>query len=315
MNEALLLALLTVGARASDVPASTRAASAAAVPPYDESWVSYFRGSDRVQWGVFDPVTGLETVFQELDAYPSNILWSPSFDRVLYRIGSEIFDAPWKPGAEPVKTADLPQEAAGLDAELLVSSPTGRLRLGVLISAPAEQLPAGFGAPYRARVWEREPGGSWTLLRDRLTSVGAGENLGLSVVSEDLRTGWIRAEPNPLDFDRLDWLHRGSDGAGEAFLSSRTNKKRGLRLRVEAGNQPGFKTPIVFQDRYSGQEKTLKGLPPCADRLAFSRNGDYLLVASEELGRCACVVGLGSGLFRCLPADSRWAAWVRPLRR
>ena len=253
------------------------AALPAAAAVYDDRWVSFFGGENRVSWRLLDPVTGLATDFLELDAFPRNIQWSPASDRVLFRLGAEVHEAPWRPGSKSRIVADLPGETRGLDVALAVSSQTGRLRAGVLIPAPEERFPAGLGTPFRARVWEREPGGAWTLIRDELTNLGTGNSLGWGSISEALATDWISA-------DRPSGGVVAGGGGGESF------------------------------DPYAGLEKVFSLAAPCAKARSLSRNGHFLIVADRERSRCAGVVNLKEETAVPLPPGSRRAFWANPFK-
>jgi hypothetical protein len=271
-------------------------------------------------WRIYDPETRRDFSFLRLAGAPSHIRWDSSFKFVDFKVGRDVFRAPWGPVTRPVVLVRLPVDSTVCDfwqdeRDASWNCASDR-HLGDINRN-------GIFSISSAELWKSVDGGEhWTLVRrDSCWEVSCGciatwlptANPNSPVTLMVLQDS-MRIEHHP--YRVLKAAAGGFDSGEESLVTVPVQGDSASRLEFMEGfgDSDHAKLPIVYRNPRKGIRRTIATedtMDLDMGQIGFQQVGRYLLVASEYRGEYARVADLRTGriLFRA-PRQARWSVWT-----
>ena len=273
-------------------------------------------------WRIYNPETRQDGSFLRLPGAPLHIRWDNSFRFVEYKLGRDVFRAPWRLGAKPVLVVRLPVDSTLCDFwrdELDASWNYASDRHIGYVKRHGDQFSISS-----AEVWKSIDGGAhWSLVkRDScwevscgcvaawLPRAGAGSPITLLALQDSMR---IEHHPYRV----LKGTGGDPESGEESLVTVPVRGVPGGRLEFMEGfgDSDHAKLPIVYVNSRLGIRRTICAEDTTLDldmgQIGFQQEGPFLLVAGEYGGAQARVADLRTGKVQFqAPLQARWSVWA-----
>lgn len=319
------------------VLASATASHSSAIPrmsaPSRRSVVTYFvdknvQGQIVTEWRVFDPATGVDTLFGALSA--RSVYWDTTESIAEYISGDQLFRVSWEHGAQPWPLLRLPNYDV---RDWWLDAVTKTWRAMVVRGVSCEHA-SSQRSPWccRAEMWHsNRSGSSWQLARAETTDCEDSHTysggwrvadppgtcrspaIGLRQLQDAMSLDAWGGKPEPIPPPRGEV----SGGAPWVYVPFRTSLGRGLafRLRRSPRGITTLAAPLYLIDRSRGTQQLLDTPFMRRDeeawQLGFEEQEGYLLLS----GTRTYLFDLRTGA-QILPqpcCSVRQAVWIKPL--
>ncbi len=265
-------------------------AAASYANPRCDRTLCYFCGNDNgVQWRIYDPTAGIDTLLLSLPGEAS-VRWDSSRTHAEYCVGGDLFEVAWRLGAHPKRIARLPHLPAIEDWWFNPDS----LRWQVWTMEPLAETPTR--PAYRdcdCELWQSSRNGErWhRMIADTVDCAAWFEGSPPPPVPPRIAALRARGVPMVTSADLTDDLSPESPGAewiGSSsdscefplyYVPSRSVKGRGISFRYgDAAPEPDRAVqPVHWVDRDHGARVLLCGPDSCPSEITG-------VTISEECG-------------------------------
>jgi len=255
-------------------------------------------------WRIFDPATGLDTLFLKLPSFPLLMQWNPQFTRVEFIVGDRVERVPWALGGKIQEMAVLPVDSAYCD---LWTDSSGQFHL----------VTGGIAS---VRSWDQQRSGGW-----RVAAVDSpvgdlciptsprrvAPHTRVVTATSLLDSMRIESHRNAGIQDPCAWISQDHC----AWVPSARDTSIGIEMWYGYGHSFHAMEPFIWVDRAHSRHKMVyapgQSHDEAAGQLAFAERHGFLLVVAEFSGAYPAVVDMRSGdvVFRTNQYSGR-AVWV-----
>lgn len=282
----------------------------------------------KYEWRVYQPATGQDVFFLALDEKPESIFWDKAFTLVRFRIKDSLYEYSWACQPQLRQKIAIPDEVIEasvpigrrLDSDIWLDEQTSTWRFATL-----KTLPTGGPVTYLQRLWEYT-GGKWSLLEEKKGPYApfghpkGGSTLTLKDLQESM---YFRAEEYEKELQGRDENNK------LIYLPTRTDKNRGLKVKIEHGEEAFHPTvPLIYVNQEAGTEEVIcdEGASP-GSMVTFAEYKHFVLVSCGVGPPLVLDMRTGEILQTLLAGrhtDERGtihayvpevAVWVQPLKR
>jgi hypothetical protein len=273
-------------------------------------------------WRIYDPESRRDFSFLRLAGAPSHIRWDNSFRSVEFKVGRDVFRAPWGRGAKRVVLFQLPVDSTICEFWWNEQDSSWNYTSDRHIGDLVRHGDTFFISS--AEVWKKmDRGAHWTLVkRDSCWEVSCGcVSKWLPAQRADspitLRALQESMEIGHHPYRVLKPAAGGWDSGEESLVTVAVQGIPGGRLEFMEGfgDSDHAKLPMVYVNPILGIRRTISAEETMLDldigQIGFQQEGPYLLVAGEYIGANARVVDLRTGKIRFrAPSQARWSVWA-----
>lgn len=248
--------------------------------------LSYFvesRSGSGYDWHIYSPAAGTDSVFLAIGP-PSYVEWDTTRTQVEFRVGRDIYQAPWQYGSEPRLVARLPDRSGICDAWFNPDSLRWQFYTSV---GTGPWTPGRSPLRYYVELWQSASDGqTWHRVHADTVDVTGGmcgrpdggaddqflyasprarrvqhvirTDLTDAVLPDD--SGPTEQVPSDCEFYKLTWY---------AFAQSRTVANRRVEFRWLSGRAPEFDCPsfpVYLADLEHGSRQVLCAGDPCSNQ-------------------------------------------------